>query len=807
MATVHLGADPGFEAAARNRQSAYACSALGWVIVPWRAHLEGGKVQKIPTRRGWTQAGALRGQSEVAEWWVNSPNDIPGVVTGAESGVWVLDIDPRNGGSDSLAQLDSVGALGQTFRVTTPQGGFHFYFTWPPGWENGAIGSRPLEGYPGIDIKGAGGFAAAPGAIVQIADWTGQYQVPIGPSRVLNSPDWLLEIVKGGTSAGWTGADGNDWSEQDGTEEGDKVWLESETFRLRQVPPGNQHTEFIRFVFQMRVRGMRMVDALEWASQVCRGFQCADGREPWTDQDALDEIRRTWQRVGPSSVDAQLKGWADKVAKEETKQPPPPIPTPAAITELEPEPPKQLPPPSPAARVEGEPPRAIGPDDENAQDLRKFAKERLLWIAGGDWLYWDGLRWVKDDGLDRHEIVRELGRKLVTRAGSGECGEDERQWLVKRYQRLGTVGGRDTCLNYARDLFAVPASSLDADLWALNTPGGLADLRSGTVRPTVPSDLVTQITKYAVREGATDEVWERVLTERVPDLDDRAWLQRWMGYCLTGLTTEKAILAMHGPANTGKSTLTEPFGRAMGTYAVSWDADTIVANSNVNRQEALYRARGARLVTVNEMKAGTRLDEGVIKGATGGDTIVGRALYQGSIEYRPQFKLWVHTNHVPNARDDALLARMLFFGMHEQIDRDYRDPGIKTWLEESEEAGSAVLWWAVRGLHQLQTMGLGRPAHSDAEVEEHALRSDPVRRFISECLSQCPDDHATPWDMIISAYHAWCAAEQIKPMGTTTFTHALEERGVVRAQTRFEDGSRRRAARGWTLASQEGIMV
>src|SRR5690606_22790173 len=160
--------------------------------------------------------------------------------------------------------------------------------------------------------------------------------------------------------------------------------------------------------------------------------------------------------------------------------------------------------------------------------------------------------------------------------------------------------------------------------------------------------------------------------------------------------------------NTGKSTVTEPFGRALGTYAVSWDADTIVANSNVNRQEALYRARGARLVTINEMKAGTRLDEGIIKGATGGDTVVGRALYQGSIEYRPQFKLWVHTNHVPNARDDALLARMLFFGMHQQLERDSRDPGIKTWLEESEEAGSAVIWWAIRGLHALQTRGLGR---------------------------------------------------------------------------------------------------
>jgi putative DNA primase/helicase len=212
-------------------------------------------------------------------------------------------------------------------------------------------------------------------------------------------------------------------------------------------------------------------------------------------------------------------------------------------------------------------------------------------------------------------------------------------------------------------------------------------------------------------------------------------------------------------------------------------------------------------VTINEMKAGTRLDEGIIKGATGGDTVVGRALYQGSIEYRPQFKLWVHTNHVPNARDDALLARMLFFGMHQQLERDSRDPGIKTWLEESEEAGSAVLWWAVRGLHALQTRGLGRPKRSDAEVEEHALRSDPIRRFIAECLRQTSEEYATPWDDILMAYHAWCAAESIKPMGSTTFSHALEERGIKKTQVTYADGRRLRSARGWMLGAVEEMRV
>jgi phage/plasmid-associated DNA primase len=150
---------------------------------------------------------------------------------------------------------------------------------------------------------------------------------------------------------------------------------------------------------------------------------------------------------------------------------------------------------------------------------------------------------------------------------------------------------------------------------------------------------------------------------------------------------------------------------------------------------------------------------------------------------------------------------MLFFGMLQQLERDLRDPGIKTWLEESEEAGSAVLWWAVRGLHALQTRGLGRPKRSDLEVEEHALRSDPVRRFIHECMQRTTEDVALPWDTIVAVYHAWCATEGLKPMGTTTLAHAMAERGVERHQTRFEDGRRLRAARGWTLATADSEAV
>ena len=101
--------------------------------------------------------------------------------------------------------------------------------------------------------------------------------------------------------------------------------------------------------------------------------------------------------------------------------------------------------------------------------------------------------------------------------------------------------------------------------------------------------LVTKITSAEYDPTAVDMVWERILMEVIPNDVDRAFFQRWAGYCLTGRTQEKIILALHGPAGSGKSTVSEPFSRAMGQYSALWQPDVIVDRSGVNTDEATFR--------------------------------------------------------------------------------------------------------------------------------------------------------------------------------------------------------------------------
>lgn len=772
----------------RNGQAAVASVRLGWRVLPWRL-IEG---RKVPQIRQWQSGQAFSTEDDVRAWWGVNFTHSPGIVCGPQSMVWVLDVDPRNGGDATLQRL--IATYGEipadTFMVTTPGGGWHYYFEWTA--ECAGLRTHALRGQPGLDVKADGGWVAAPGG------WSdaGRYDLVPGGNAVRPAPAWLLSLAMSDNPA--AAEENQDHSETDGTQ-GVDAWLEGEIARVGATPQGYQRQALLSFTAQLRRRGYVRAVA-EWAALEAMSRLSVDpDKGPWSEVDVLAMVAGAWAKYAPVDLSWDPARYSTQPGAE--------LPPPAAgvaeapaagVAEEEADTPPPPTPPSPVAAVLGEPPEAIGPDDENARDLKAFAEGRLLWNQSMGWLLWDGRRWVVDEELGRHDVVRELGHQLVRQAEA--AGPDGWQEYTRRANRLGTVQGRDACLNYARDLFAISVGKLDQDRMVLNTPAGLVDLRSGSIRPAVPADLVTQMTRVPFVVGARDSTWERVVNSRVPDPADREWLQEWMGYCLTGLDTEKTILAMYGPANTGKSTISEPFASALGSYAIGWSAETIVANSKVNVQEALYRARAARLVTVNEMKVGTRLDEAVIKAATGGDKIIARALYQGSIEYRGQFKLWVHTNHVPDARDDALLQRMSFLGMRQQLGREERDPGVKVWLEESEEAGAAVLWWAWEGLARLLEKGsLGRPPGSDAAVEEHALRSDPVRRFAAEMLTAGAENDIVVWDDLVTAYTIWCGVEQVKPMGPTKLAAALSERGLTRARYRLTDGRRVAGIRGWRL--------
>ncbi|MCW2236821.1 bifunctional DNA primase/polymerase [Azospirillum canadense] len=133
------------------------------------------------------------------EVWRRSPYANVMIATGPESGIWVLDIDPRHGGADSLAALlDAHGALPETLVAASGGGGWHYFFRWVPDRpvpsRSGALGA-------GLDIRGAKGVIVAPpsmhasGVAYAWVDGRGP-----GARPIADPPAWLLDCAQTGRS-------------------------------------------------------------------------------------------------------------------------------------------------------------------------------------------------------------------------------------------------------------------------------------------------------------------------------------------------------------------------------------------------------------------------------------------------------------------------------------------------------------------------------------------------------------------------------------------------------------------------------
>lgn len=151
-------------------EAALAYAARGWLVFPCHNILPdltcscrnpdcNGKNRGKHPRVTWKTAKTLD-RKQIAEWWRQWPAANVAVATGPESGIFVLDVDPDNGGVASFEHIMSGhAAFPPTFVVNTGSGGWHFYFSWP---NDGRTITNRVSLADGIDVRGAGGYVVAP---------------------------------------------------------------------------------------------------------------------------------------------------------------------------------------------------------------------------------------------------------------------------------------------------------------------------------------------------------------------------------------------------------------------------------------------------------------------------------------------------------------------------------------------------------------------------------------------------------------------------------------------------------------------
>jgi P4 family phage/plasmid primase-like protien len=445
-------------------------------------------------------------------------------------------------------------------------------------------------------------------------------------------------------------------------------------------------------------------------------------------------------------------------------------------------------------------------DVGNGQRLARAFGDRLLYCYDKKtWLYYERGRWAEDGGARIDTLCKQVSAAMIqeSAAALAKNGDDDdakrlHVWAIKSASKERIVAME----RMARSELPVDAAALDADPYALNVLNGTIDLRTGRLRPADPADLLCKQAPVPYEPAATAPEFEKFVREILPNDETRAYVQRALGYTLTGDTSEHAFFILFGRGSNGKTTFMNIVKAAMGDYAYTADMEAFIDSNNPNAsREEKAQMPGKRLVMASEMQQGAPLNEQFIKNATGGEAIRGRALYQNSFEFTPQMKVFLYMNHLPRVRgtDHGMWRRIKALPFKTTIEEERKDKDLPKRVIKNELPG--VLRWLVEGCLDWQRKGLGTCAEVTEATARYRRDQDVFALwFEDECTTDgALGDLRAPVGLVWSKYLDWCQRNGSRPLGKNEFQNRLADEYGTAAPWRFRGGKPVRCYAGFRL--------
>lgn len=414
----------------------------------------------------------------------------------------------------------------------------------------------------------------------------------------------------------------------------------------------------------------------------------------------------------------------------------------------------------------------------------------------GKWLHWDGCRWADDESGEVFRRGKETVAAMYAEAAA-LTDEKARAALAGHALKSEADGKIRAMLSLARSEPGVPIlpADLDQDPWLLNVLNGTLDLRTGLLREHRREDYLSRLVPIAYDAAAEAPGWLAFLESIFPDKARLIrFLQKAIGYCLTGDTREQYLFFCHGRGANGKTTLLRMLQYLLADYARQAAPDLLLVKHGSEHPTGLADLAGARLVVCIETDEGKRLAEALVKQMTGGDKMKARKMREDFWEWQPTHKTWLAANHRPEIRgtDYAIWRRIRLIPFTVTIPEVEQDRGL---LDKLRTELPGILAWAVQGCLAWQQEGLQAPPEVLAATAEYREESDVVGCFLEErCI--LGTDLMVPARDLYAAYAKWCEESGEKARSQTTFGNRLSERGLTSGR---QGGGGKKSWHGATL--------
>lgn len=397
------------------------------------------------------------------------------------------------------------------------------------------------------------------------------------------------------------------------------------------------------------------------------------------------------------------------------------------------------------------------------------------------WMYYDERKWCYDDTGTIYRIADSAieGMKDEHNYYVAENGPDDD--ITKAFEKhMKNSRSRKAKKNMVEELqhhIPVLPSALDRHKAIVNAPNGMINLKTGALIPHDPEKYITKILSVEYTDHADCPQWNAFLNDIFDgDRELIRYIQKAVGYSLTGSTAEQCVFFLYGTGRNGKSTFLEVLRDVFGGYITNIQPETIMVRSggSGNANSDIARLKGARLVTSVEPNEGMRINEGLLKQLTGDDVVTARKLYSDEFEFKPEFKLWMATNHKPVIRgtDTGIWRRIHLIPFTVQIPEEKVDRKLPYKLKSELPA---ILKWCVDGCILWQREGLGMPAAVLNSVNEYRREMDVISTFIDACCIVAEGESVSA-NKLFAVYSEWCEQYCEYRMSSTKFGMEMSKR-------------------------------
>lgn len=396
-------------------------------------------------------------------------------------------------------------------------------------------------------------------------------------------------------------------------------------------------------------------------------------------------------------------------------------------------------------------------DRGNAMRLLTLHGQNLRYChAWKQWLIYDQGRWIVDETAAIIRRCEGVIQTLYLDAGHSEDPKERKalaSWALKT-ESFKAVNGMLSWANARAGVPVIP-DELDADPWHFNVQNGTLDLKTGQLQPHQREDLISKQAPVTFDPDTQCPQWLAFLDRIMASNQNLiSYLQRAVGYSLSGSRREQKMFIPFGKGRNGKSTFIDLLMDLLGDYAESTPTSTLMTKRTDGIPNDVARLKGVRFVSAQEAEKGRHLAESLVKQITGDKRISARFMHANWFTFEPICKIWLSTNHKPLIRgtDDGIWRRVQLIPFNVQIPEEEADTDLPQKLQ-TELPG--ILNWALAGCLAWQEQGLNPPDEIKAANNEYRNEQDALCTFFEEHCIFRPDARVSVQDLF-RVYTSWC---------------------------------------------------